>query len=85
MSVQFDTDNAAFEDNFDAELRRALLTVPDKALAQVERPPAACNHDEATDVLHDSNGNRIGKVVVTFEEWEEAVEDDKVAWLSEQP
>jgi hypothetical protein len=63
VEIEFDTDNAAFEDNFEDELARVLRQVRWKVAAQRVRAAALCEHSESVDVLLDGNGNTIGRVV----------------------
>ena len=65
VTISFDTDNAAFEDDFDAELTRVLRHLPRKIRAQMGRAPGClCVTPEADDKIIDSNGNTIGSVCV---------------------
>jgi len=63
ITVEFDTDNAAFEDNFSTEvelvMERAKLLVKAVAHKHREDPSLVGEHRP----LFDTNGNGIGKVV----------------------
>lgn len=63
--IEIECDNAAFEDDFGAELSHILSTVPLRVLHQRHRPGSACDATEWSDKLLDSNGNTVGKVEVT--------------------
>ena len=64
VEIEFDTDNAAFEEGFEEELDFVFRQARWKVIAQREREPALCEHPESVDVLLDGNGNKIGRVVV---------------------
>lgn len=65
VTITFDTNNAAFEDDFDAELARVLRSLPRKIGAQMARASGCvCTHPEADDKLLDVNGNTCGFVRV---------------------
>jgi len=63
ITVEFDTDNAAFEDNFSAEveavMERAKFLVKAVAHKHREDPSNVGEYRR----LYDTNGNGIGKVV----------------------
>lgn len=61
--IEFDTDNAAFEDNPN-EWRAIFLQAVGKVKSQLQRKPCLCNHPESVDKLIDSNGNTVGTVTV---------------------
>ena len=56
ITIEFDTDNAAFEDNFLMEITKTLQQCK-SALLDSERGTITIRH-----ILKDSNGNRIGVV-----------------------
>ena len=61
--IEFECENASFEDDFEDAVQHALSQACNKILAQHERTPATvCNTPEALDKLLDINGNTIGKV-----------------------
>jgi hypothetical protein len=68
--IEFNCANDAFQDRdssrpfeeFDAEVMTTLSRARTKVERQRRRPPALCTHDEADDILFDTNGNRIGTV-----------------------
>ncbi len=64
IRIEFDTTNAAFE--APGEIDRILLQARDKIQRQQMRAPAThCDAPEAADVLMDSNGNTVGRVIIT--------------------
>ena len=66
ITIKFDTDNAAFEDEPVAEVDRVLKQAKRKIFEQLGRDPrAVCNAPEAADYLYDINGNQIGMLTVT--------------------
>lgn len=56
ITITIDTDNAAFDGNLEGELTRILWNLGDKVLDDNL-------HDNMP--LRDSNGNAVGKVVIT--------------------
>jgi hypothetical protein len=62
ITIEIDTDNAAFEDRMEWEIHSMLLQAERKIRVQMERPPALCTHPEAADKLLDGNGNTCGSV-----------------------
>jgi hypothetical protein len=58
ITIEFDTDNAAFEDNFLMEITKTLQQCK-SALLDSERGTITIRH-----ILKDSNGNRIGVVSI---------------------
>lgn len=58
VKIEFNTDNAAFEDSFLMEVTRTLQQCK-SALLDSERGTIAIRH-----ILKDSNGNRIGVVSI---------------------
>jgi len=58
IRIEFDTDNAAFEDNLSLEIREVLTRALDKAVWMVTNP----DHYRCTSKLLDSNGNTVGTV-----------------------
>ena len=58
VQIEFDTDNAAFEDSFLMEVTRTLQQCK-RALLDSERGTITIRH-----ILKDSNGNRIGVVSI---------------------
>jgi hypothetical protein len=66
--ISFSTTNAAFEDDMPGEIEFLLDQAHAKLFNQLQRiPECICDHDEADDVLLDTNGNRVGSVVITEE------------------
>lgn len=70
VSIEFDCDNAAFEDNFEAEMGNTLFQVIYKIQQQLDRnnKGVLCTHLESADKLLDSYGNTIGTVKVNTED-----------------
>lgn len=65
VTITFETDNAAFEDEPELEVDRLLRQARIKVFAQLARAPGCvCTAPEAGDKLLDSNGNTVGKVEV---------------------
>ena len=63
VRIEFDTDNAAFEDGFGYELAKVLGQASDKVIRQMSRcDGCVCDAPERDDVLLDSNGNTVGTV-----------------------
>ncbi len=64
--IEFDTDNACFEDNFEGSLTHVLA----KAALKIQKHVVAYKRcvvlPEATDNLLDINGNTIGSVKTEF-------------------
>lgn len=58
VRIEFDTDNAAFEDDFNDECFRVL----ERAYLLITVHHRRAPNEPDDDVLHDTNGNRIGKV-----------------------
>lgn len=57
LTITFDTDDAACEENLHHEVERILTHVSERVLTAIER----CQHDaEGQGPLYDTNGNRIG-------------------------
>lgn len=83
ITVEFDTDNAAFEDNFSAEVQavmeRAKLLVKCVAHKHREDPSLVGEHRP----LFDTNGNTIGKVTAdtTRKEW---IDSQVCSWCHEK-
>jgi hypothetical protein len=66
--IEFETDNAAFEDDFAAEVRAVLVQAKHKIFAQMGRPNGCkCTAPEAVDKLLDVNGNTVGSVSIQRE------------------
>jgi hypothetical protein len=65
ITVQFETDSAAFADNKNFQVKYILEQTAMKVFEQLQRVPATvCKHPESADLLYDSNGNRVGTVQV---------------------
>ncbi len=65
ITIEFECDNAAFEDDFDGAVRRTLAQARTKIAAQKLRDQdAICKHPEHIDKLLDINGNTIGTVAL---------------------
>ena len=63
--IEFDCGNAAFSDDFYAEMSRILAQAKGKVMHQLDRAPGCvCTAPEAGDKLLDSNGNTAGTVQV---------------------
>lgn len=63
VTIEFTTDNDAFEEDLLGETKRILTQALRKIEAQLEREPGCvCTHPESTDKLLDSNGNTVGSV-----------------------
>lgn len=63
VTIEFETDNTAFSDDFTAELNHVLYSAEMKIWAQRRRKPATvCTALESIDKLLDTNGNTIGTV-----------------------
>ena len=60
VMIQFDTDNAAFEDDFEAELRAVMKAATDRAIRMHSRDESGCR------ALRDTNGNLIGWTTYTI-------------------
>ena len=58
VTIEFDTDNAAFDDGFHMEITRVMKSAKD-VLSE------SCNNTNINRQLIDSNGNRIGYVTIT--------------------
>lgn len=58
VNIHFDTDNAAFEDSFLMEVTRVLRNAKDAIVDSNNETQTNCP-------LMDSNGNRIGNVMIT--------------------
>jgi hypothetical protein len=64
--IEFDTDNACFEDNFEGSLMHVLTEAALKIPQQMIREPSLCKHPESADILMDINGNTIGCVRLEY-------------------
>ena len=62
VCIEFDLDNAAFEDNFEEELNRVLVAVGRRVKIQVGRIPGTGCIPKDPHILYDINGNSIGTV-----------------------
>lgn len=76
VSIQFDTENAAFEDDFAAEAKHIGEAVADRLTRVLAANVVTKNHRSLTIdsrprtlkfVLRDTNGNLIGWIVVEVE------------------
>jgi len=65
ITIQFDTDNAAFEDDFEAEARSISKQVGKQIVAALEGQfkYAGLAFTSSQHVIRDSNGNLIGWIV----------------------
>lgn len=66
--IEFECDNADFEDSFEGALRCVLSSCITKVLKQRSRSASVCTAPEAADKLYDVNGNTIGYVRLLKEE-----------------
>lgn len=62
ITIELETDNAAFEDDFRFELKQILNQAFSKILSQKKRKPCKCTAPESIDKLLDTNGNTVGSV-----------------------
>lgn len=58
ITIEFHTDNAAFEENLTLEIREVLERASSKVVWMVTTP----EHYRCTSKLRDSNGNTVGTV-----------------------
>lgn len=59
--IEFETDNAAFENNFTDEVEGVLQRAIIRVLRRVQVDEES-EINEGSDALHDTNGNSIGRV-----------------------
>lgn len=64
ITVEFGTENAAFSEDFEGEIRYVLFQARRKIMEQLERPDCLCDAPESADKILDHNGNTIGRVEV---------------------
>lgn len=57
ITIEFDTDNAAFEDGFAPEVARVIARATTKIINHAET-----SEPGDSEWLHDTNGNRVGEV-----------------------
>jgi hypothetical protein len=62
VTIEFDCDNAAFEENFYIEMDYVMDCIKRKIFQQRERAVSLCDAPEAADKILDHNGNSIGFV-----------------------
>ena len=61
INISFDTDNAAFEDNFLMEVTRVTRSIKEALLDSENTTTIRCP-------LNDVNGNRIGSISISHDE-----------------
>jgi tetrahydromethanopterin S-methyltransferase subunit G len=64
VKIEFNMDNAAFDDALEEELSYVFRQAQQKILKQLKRAPVLCDHPESDDVIQDSNGNTVGSIKV---------------------
>ena len=64
FEVEFETDNAAFENNKEAEIEKVLDQAKESASLLIREAPMIKNAAGLSYSLFDSNGNRIGQVTI---------------------
>jgi hypothetical protein len=62
VRIEFDMDNAAFEDDLNGALQFIFAQAHRKIHEQLERKEALCKAPEAADKLLDLNGNTVGSI-----------------------
>ena len=65
ITITFETDNAAFEDDFQGEIRHLLAQARDGIFAQLDGTEGCWKPEPGEHPLRDINGNKVGKVEVT--------------------
>lgn len=69
LFMEIDLDNAAFEDDFEGELKRILGRVSAKVMNQRARADGCiCDAPEVDDKILDVNGNTVGRLRLVKEE-----------------